>query len=86
MNKAELVKAVASRTGYSLTETEQIIEEALTVVKETVATGETVQLVNYGKLELKEYRERGYSSSSRNAPKFTASESFKSMCNPETES
>lgn len=54
MNKAELVSAVASRTGLSRKDCEKVVNSALDVITESLAAGDKVQLVGFGAFEVKE--------------------------------
>ena len=54
MNKAELVTAVAKKTGLSKKDSEQAVIAPFDVITETLAGGEKVQLVGFGAFEVKE--------------------------------
>lgn len=54
MNKAELVNAVAKKTGLSKKETEQAVNATFEAITETLVAGEKVQLVGFGAFEVKE--------------------------------
>ena len=54
MNKAELVSAVAAKTGLSRKDCEKVINTSLDVITETLADGGRVQLVGFGAFEVKE--------------------------------
>jgi DNA-binding protein HU-beta len=58
MNKAELVTAVAKKTGLSKKESELAVNAAFDVITETLVAGEKVQLVGFGAFEIKERGER----------------------------
>ena len=53
MNKAELIAAVAEKTGMSKKDTEVVIVAALTTITEALAEEEKVQLVGFGSFEVK---------------------------------
>ena len=53
MNKAELIAAVAEKTGMSKKDTETVIVAALNTITEALAEEEKVQLVGFGSFELK---------------------------------
>ncbi len=58
MNKAELVAAVAEKTGLSKKDSEKAVNAAFDTITETLAAGEKVQLVGFGAFEVKERGER----------------------------
>ena len=54
MNKAELVTAVAKKTGLSKKECELAVNATFDAITETLVAGEKVQLVGFGAFEVKE--------------------------------
>ena len=54
MNKAELVSAVAEKTGMSKKDSEKAVNAAFDTITEALATGDKVQLVGFGAFEVKE--------------------------------
>ncbi len=58
MNKAELVTAVAEKTGLSKKDSEKAINAAFDTVTETLVAGDKVQLVGFGAFEVKERNAR----------------------------
>lgn len=48
MNKIEFIAAVAEKTGYTKTDTRNLLEATLDTIVETVANGENVQLTGFG--------------------------------------
>ena len=54
MNKAELVTAVAKKTGLSKKESEQAVNATFDAITETLVAGEKVQLDGFGAFEVKE--------------------------------
>lgn len=53
MNKAALIAKVADSRGMSKKETEEILNEFLNTIIDTVNNGEKVQLVGFGSFEVK---------------------------------
>ena len=53
MNKAELIAAVAEKTGLSKKDTEAVVTASLEVITESLAQCEKVQLVGFGSFETK---------------------------------
>ena len=53
MNKAELVAAVAAKTGDTKKAAEASVDAFVTVVKESLKKGEKVQLVGFGSFEVR---------------------------------
>lgn len=58
MNKAELVKEIASRTGKSVAEVGTILNSFMEVVGEKLQEKEKVSLIGFGTFEAKESAER----------------------------
>ena len=54
MNKAELVSAVAVKTGMSKKDSEKAVNAAFDTITEALAAGDKVQLVGFGAFEVKE--------------------------------
>ena len=54
MNKADLVTAVAKKTGLSKKDCEQAVNATFDAITETLVAGEKVQLVGFGAFEVKE--------------------------------
>ncbi len=53
MNKAELIKNVADKTGLSAKECEKVVNSTLDTITETLETGDKVQIVGFGVFEVK---------------------------------
>ena len=53
MNKMELIAAVAERVGMPKKDSEQAVNAILDIIKETIGTGERVQLVGFGAFDVK---------------------------------
>ena len=58
MNKTELIRAVADRTGLAKKDAEKALTALLDTVAETLAQGDKVQLVGFGSFEIKEREAR----------------------------
>ena len=54
MNKAELIAAVAEKTGLSKKDSEKAVNAAFDTITEALAAGDKVQLVGFGAFEVKE--------------------------------
>ena len=54
MNKAELVGAVADRTGLSKKDSDKALTAAFEIITSTLQAGEKVQLVGFGVFDIKE--------------------------------
>ena len=48
MNKAELIAAVAEKTGLSKKDSEKAVNAAFDTIVETLVSGEKVQMVGFG--------------------------------------
>ena len=53
MNKAELVAAVAAKTGETKKAAEASVDAFVDVIKETLIKGEKIQLVGFGSFEVR---------------------------------
>ena len=53
MNKAELIAAVAEKTGFSKKDGEKVVNATLEAITQALAQGEKVQLVGFGVYEVK---------------------------------
>lgn len=58
MNKAELVAAMAEKTGLTKKDAECALNALLGTVTETLAKSEKIQMVGFGNFEVKERKER----------------------------
>ncbi len=54
MTKAELVAAVAEKSELSKKDTEKAISAVISTISETLAKGESIQLVGFGTFEVRE--------------------------------
>ncbi|MCL6598421.1 HU family DNA-binding protein [Alicyclobacillus macrosporangiidus] len=54
MNKADLIQAVADRTGMTKKDATQAVEAVFNAISEALARGEKVQLVGFGNFEIRE--------------------------------
>ena len=90
MNKAELINAVAEKTGLSKKDSESAVAAVVDVITESLVQGEKVQLVGFGTFEVSERAEREGRNpkngepmtiaASKN-PKFKAGKALKDMVN-----
>ena len=53
MNKAELIAAIAAKTGETKKNAEESVNAFVTVITEALQAGEKVQLVGFGSFEVK---------------------------------
>ena len=58
MNKADLVEAIAEKTGLSKRDSEKALAAVVDTVVATLAKGEKVQLVGFGTFETRVHKER----------------------------
>ena len=54
MTKAELVSEVAAKSGLSKKDSEKAIASVIETITETLAKGESIQLVGFGTFEVRE--------------------------------
>ena len=90
MNKAELVAAMADKTGLAKKDAEAALKAFTDVVAEELKKGEKIQLVGFGTFEVSERAERvgrnpltkqEITIPASKAPKFKAGKSLKDMVN-----
>ena len=90
MNKAELVTALAAKTGESKKATETSLDALVDVIKETMKKGEKIQLVGFGTFEVRKRAARkGRNPQTKEeikipaskAPSFKAGKQFKELVN-----
>ena len=58
MNKAELIAAVAEKTGFTKKDAEGAVNATVGVIEEALVKGEKVQLIGFGTFEVRTRKER----------------------------
>lgn len=58
MNKTELIRAMAQKTGMTQKVMGEVLDAALEAITETLEAGDDVKLAGFGKFEVKERAER----------------------------
>ncbi len=58
MTKAELISAIAEKTELSKKDSEKALNAVVTVISDTLAKGEKIQLVGFGTFETRERKAR----------------------------
>jgi DNA-binding protein HU-beta len=58
MNKAELINAVADKTGFTKKDSDAVISSVFDVIADSLAKGDKVQLVGFGSFEVKQREAR----------------------------
>ena len=90
MNKAELIAAIAAKTGETKKSAEEAVNAFVSVVTEALAKGEKVQLVGFGNFESKKRAERtgrdpqtgnSIKIPARTSPVFKAGKALKELVN-----
>ena len=90
MNKAELIAAVAAKTGATKKNAEEAVNAFVEVVTETLQKGDKVQLVGFGSFEvIKRAARKGRNPQTKEeikipaskAPKFKAGKALKDLVN-----
>ena len=51
MNKPDVITAIAKKTGLSKVATKKLLNSILTIIGETIANGEKVQILRFGTFE-----------------------------------
>jgi len=89
MNKADLIEAIASKTGQSKKDTKNTLEATLDTIMETLANGDTISLIGFGTFSTIERKARiGRNPSTGEemeikasiVPKFKSSSKMKEIC------
>lgn len=90
MNKTELIAAVAEKSALSKKDAEKAVSAVLSTITETLKAGEKVQLVGFGKFEVRERpAHKGHNPmtgaeiqiAASKAPAFKAGKAFKEALN-----
>ena len=90
MNRTDLIRAMATKTGQTQKDTEASLIAFMDVVMESLAKNERIGLVGFGTFEVSERAEReGINPQTKErillpsskSPKFKASKAFKDMLN-----
>lgn len=58
MTKAELVKAISDKSGLTKKDSEKALSGVIEAISESLANGESVQLVGFGTFEVRERKAR----------------------------
>ena len=58
MNKAELIAAVAEKTGFTKKDAEGAVNATVDVIEEALIKGEKVQLIGFGTFEVRQRKAR----------------------------
>lgn len=58
MNKADLVKLMAQKTGNTQKDAGKLVEAVIKAVEEALAAGEKVQIIGFGSFEVRNRKER----------------------------
>ena len=58
MNKAELIAAVAEKTGFTKKDAEAAVNATMASIEETLVNGHRVQLIGFGTFEVRQRKAR----------------------------
>ena len=58
MNKAELIAAVAEKTGFTKKNAEDAVNATMDVIQDALVAGEKVQLIGFGTFEVRQRKAR----------------------------
>ena len=58
MNKAELIAAVAEKTGFTKKDAEAAVNATMLSIEETLVNGDRVQLIGFGTFEVRQRKAR----------------------------
>ena len=58
MNKAELIAAVAEKTGFTKKDAEVVVNATMSTIEGALVKGEKVQLIGFGTFETRDRKER----------------------------
>lgn len=90
MNKSELVNAIAAKSGLTKTDSSKALDAVTSAISETLAKGDSVQLVGFGTFSVSERAARTGRNpktgepleiSASNTPKFKAGKALKDAVN-----
>ena len=91
MNKAELVTAIAEKTGVTKKDADAMLKAFVDTIEEELVKGEKVQLIGFGTFEIRERKERNGRNPQKpeevvaipasKAPVFKAGKAFKDSVN-----
>jgi DNA-binding protein HU-beta len=71
MNKGELVATVATKTGLTKGDVEKALVGIIDAIKESVAKGDSVQLIGFGSFEVTERAaKKGFNPKTGSVPNF----------------
>lgn len=88
MNKAELIERLSKKTALTKTQSEAVLDAAISIISEAVSEGEEVKLVGFGTFSLSSRKGRlGMNPKTgkkieippSTVPKFKAGKDFKSL-------
>lgn len=92
VTKKDLMDHLADTTGLKVRDSKQLVESFFNTIRETLASGEEVQLSGFGRFNILDKRARPgrnpkngkpFEIKARRVITFTASHSFKHQCNPD---
>ena len=90
MNKAQLVEAVAAKSNATKTQTKDFLDAFVDTVMQSVANGETVELLGFGTFKAKDRAEKKgrnpatgetITIPAKKAPAFVVGKKFKAIVN-----
>ena len=90
MKKTDVIKAVATKTGYTQKDIGTVLDTIVAVISEAVASGDEVNISGFGKFSVSERAERqgrnpqtgeAITIAASKSPKFKASKAFKDVVN-----
>jgi len=54
MNKSEFIRAISDKAGYTVKDTEAIVNATIEVIKDALVEGDKIALVGFGTFDVKE--------------------------------
>ena len=58
LTKADIVRRIQEKTGYSQVESQGMVEEVITIMKSTLEAGETLKISGFGSFVVKQKKDR----------------------------
>jgi integration host factor subunit alpha len=58
MTKAEIAQRIANESGFTRMESMELVESVLSIIKDTLADGETLKISGFGSFVVKEKNDR----------------------------
>ena len=58
MTKADIIERIATQIGFTKVESSDLVESVISIIKDTLADGDTLKISGFGNFVVKEKRDR----------------------------